>query len=281
LKSKEMKGVDLVIGPLFKDLVPEVAAWCTANNAHMVVPVQQPNRILLNAPSLSKAVPGSVTQWMAVTRYVHKSFAKDNVVLVDSKILDDRKLVEAFKEEWLKLSKDSLHKVVVCDDVNNLKLAQLLPSGKCAVVVPTNDKKVISAVWRALGSRTDVDVIGTEAWDDMEAISTELRNKFHVSFPKPTFADDRNEYVSKWQGAYKKRFKSNPIDFSYVGYDVALYFGSYLSRYGKASFHSSPLLEVNTVSGEFRFFRTSAESGFENAAVNIIRTDNYQIYRVN
>jgi LysM repeat protein/ABC-type branched-subunit amino acid transport system substrate-binding protein len=281
LKSNDMKGVDLVIGPLFKDLVPDVAAWCTANNAHMVVPVQQPNRVLLNAPSLSKAIPGSVTQWMSVTRYVHKNFAKENVVLVDSKILDDRKLVEAFKEEWLKLAKDSLHKVVVCDDVNNLKLAQLLPAGKCAVAVPTNDKKVISAVWRALGSRTDVDVIGTEAWDDMEAISTDLRNKYHVSFPKPTFADDRNEYVLKWQEAYKKRFKSYPIDFSYVGYDVALYFGSYLSRYGKASFHTSTLPEVNTVSGEFRFFRTSADSGFENAAVNIIRTENYQIYRVN
>jgi len=281
LKSKQMKGVDLVIGPLFKDLVSDVAAWCEANDAHMVVPVQQPNRVLLNAPSLSKSVPGSVTQWMAITRYVHKNFPKENVVLLDSKILDDRKLVEAFKEEWVKLSKDSLRKIVVCDDINNLKIAQLLPAGRCALVVPTNDKKVIAAIWKALGSRTDIDVIGTEAWDDMEAISTEMRNKFHVSYPKPIYVDENDESILKWQDTYRKRYKSEPIDFSYVGYDVALYFGSYLNKYGKKSMHNSKLSDLNTLAGTFQFFRTSSESGFENAAVNIIRTDNYQLHRVN
>jgi ABC-type branched-subunit amino acid transport system substrate-binding protein len=281
LKSKEMKGVDLVIGPLFKDLVPDVAAWCDANDAHMVVPVQQPNRVLLNAPSLSKSVPGSVTQWMAITRYVHKNFARENVVLIDSKIIDDRKLVEAFREEWMKLTKDSLRKVVVCDDVNNLKIAQLLPAGKCAVVVPSNDKKVIAGIWKALGNRTDIDVIGTEAWDDMEAISTEMRNKFHVSFPKPIYLNEQDEYASKWKDTYRKKFKSEPMDFSYTGYDVALYFGSYLNKYGGNSFHTSSLAGVKTLSGKFQFFRTSSDSGFENAAVNIVRTDNYQLNRVN
>jgi LysM repeat protein/ABC-type branched-subunit amino acid transport system substrate-binding protein len=281
LKSKEMKDVDLVIGPLFKDLVPDVAAWCLANNAHMVVPVQQPNRVLLNAPSLSKSVAGSVTQWMAITRYLHKNFSKDNVVLIDSKIIDDRKLVEAFKEEWLKLTKDSLKKVVVCDDINNLRIAQLLPPGKCAVAVPTNDKKIIAGIWKALGGRADIDVIGLESWDDMESISTEVRNKYHVSFPKPIYVDEDNESVVKWNDTYKRRFKSDPIDFSYAGYDVAMYFATHLHKFGKQAFHTSTGARVNTLSGDFQFFRTSSESGFENAAVNIIRTDNYQLHRVN
>lgn len=281
LKGKDMKGIDLVIGPLFKDLVPDVAVWCAANNAHMVVPVQQPNRVLLNAPALSKSVPGSVTQWMAITRYVHKNFSKENVVLIDSKIIDDRKMVEAFKEEWLKLTKDSLRKVVVCDDINNLKIAHLLPAGKCVVAVPSNDKKVIAGIWKALGNRTDVDVIGTEAWEDMDGISTEMRNKFHVSFPKPIYVDEEDQVVLKWQETYRKRFKTDPIDFSYVGYDVALYFGTYMHKFGTKSFHTSANKGVNTLSGKYQFFRTSAESGFENAAVNIIRTDNYELHRVN
>jgi LysM repeat protein/ABC-type branched-subunit amino acid transport system substrate-binding protein len=281
LKSKEMKGADLVIGPLFKDLVPDVAAWCATNNAHMVIPVQQPNRVLLNAPALSKSVPGSVTQWMSITRYAHKNFSKENVVLIDSKIIDDRKVVEAFKEEWVKLTKDSLRKVVVCDDLNNLKIAQLLPAGKCVVAAPTNDKKVIAAIWKALGNRTDVDVIGMEAWDDMDAISTEMRNKFHVTYPKPTFVDEEDEVVLKWKDAYRKRYKSDPIDFSYVGYDVALYFGWNLLKFGKVDLQASRNTGVNTLSGKFEFFRTTSDSGFENAAVNIIRTDNYQLHRAN
>ena len=281
LKSKEMNGADLIIGPLFKDLVPDVAAWCSANNAHMVVPVQQPNRVLLNAPALSKSVPGSVTQWMSITRYVLKNFSKENVVLIDSKILDDRKLVEAFKEEWYKITKDSLRKVVVCEDLSNLKIAPLLPSGKCVVAVPTNDKKVIAAIWRSLGNRNDVDVIGLESWDDMEAISTEIRNKFHVSFPKPTFVEEEDEFVLRWKDAYRKRYKSDPIDFSYVGYDVALYYGTFLSKFGKIDFQTSSNTRVKTLSGSFEFFRTTTDGGFENAAVNIIRTNNFQLHRAN
>ncbi len=281
LKKKEMNGVDLVIGPLFKDVVPEVAAWCAGNGAHMVVPVQQPNRVLLNAPATSKAVAGSVTQWMLIARYAQKNFAKENVVLVDSKILDDRKLVESFKEEWLKLTRDSLRKVVVCDDLNNLKLAQLLPAGKCLVALPTGDKKVIAAVFKALGTRNDVDVVGTESWDDMEAIGTEMRNKFHVTFPKEKFADANNVAVARWQENYRKKFKSEPIDFSYTGYDIALYFGSALMQYGGGFTEHWSGISANTIAGNYDFFRTAAGSGFENAAVNIIRTDNYQLTRVN
>jgi hypothetical protein len=189
--------------------------------------------------------------------------------------------VEAFKEEWVKLTKDSLRKVVVCDDLNNLKIAQLLPAGKCVVAAPTNDKKVIAAIWKALGNRTDVDVIGMEAWDDMDAISTEMRNKFHVTYPKPTFVDEEDEVVLKWKDAFRKRYKSDPIDFSYVGYDVALYFGWNLLKFGKVDLQASRNTGVNTLSGKFEFFRTTSDSGFENAAVNIIRTDNYQLHRAN
>ena len=281
LKKKEMNGVDLVIGPLFKDIAPEVAAWCAANGAHMVVPVQQPNRVVLNSPAMSKAVAGSVTQWMSIARYAQKNFGRENVVLVDSKILDDRKLVESFKEEWVKLNRDSLRKVVVCDDLNNLKLAQMLPAGKCMVAVPSNDKKVIAAVFKSLGTRTDVDVVGTESWDDMDAISTEMRNKFHVTFPKEKFADPSNDAVRRWQENYRKKFKSEPIDFSYTGYDVALYFGSALMQYGSTFPEHWKEIRANTIAGGYDFFRTASGSGFENAAVNIIRTDNYQLTRVN
>jgi len=281
LKRKEMNGVDLVIGPLFKDVVPEVAAWCSVNGAHMVVPVQQPNRILLNAPALSKAVAGSVTQWMAITNYSLQKFPKDNIVLVDSKILDDRKMVEAFKEEWFKLSKDSLKKVVVCDDLTNLKIAPLLPQGKCLVAVPTSDKKVIAAVFKALGNRTDVDVVGTESWDDMEMITTEMRNKFHVSFPKQNFVNEDDASVRRWQENYRRRFKSEPIDFSYNGYDITLFFGTALMKYGLSFTDHWSEIQANTIGGRFDFFRTSTGSGYENAAINIVRTDNYKLYRAN
>jgi ABC-type branched-subunit amino acid transport system substrate-binding protein len=218
---------------------------------------------------------------MTITRYAHKNFSKENVVLVDSKILDDRKMVEAFKEEWFKLNKDSLKKVVVCDDLNNLKIASMLPSGKCLVALPTNDKKVIAAVFKSLGNRTDVQVIGVESWDDMDAITTEMRNKFHVSFPKQSFPDEADNTVRRWQENYRKKFKSEPTDFAYNGYDVTLFFGTALMNYGASFTEHFKDVRATTLASDFDFFRTSTGSGFENAAINIVRTDNYQLLRAN
>lgn len=281
LEDKEMNGVDLVIGPLFKDLIPEVVEWCKQNRAEVMVPVQQPNRVLLNAPCLSKSVAGSVTQWMSMARYAHANFPEKNVVLIDSKILDDRKLVESFKEEWAHLAQDSLRKIVVCDDLTTLKIVQLLPPGKCLVAVPTSDKKVIAAVLKALGTRTDVDVLGMESWDDMESISSDMRNRFHVTYPKQLFIDTEDKYVQRWQDLYRKKFNSEPTDFSITGYDVMLYCGQALRTHGSQFPGNWMGVRANTIGMSFNFFKSNPESGFENSAIHILRTDNYHLSRVN
>lgn len=281
LSGKEMDGIDLVIGPLFKEAIAEVQKWCLENGAHMVVPVQQPNRVLLNAPALSKSVAGSVTQWMSIARYAHQKFGRDNVVLIDSKILDDRKLVESFKEEWLRLDNDSLKKVIVCDDLSNLNISGILPTGKCLVAVPTGDKKVISAVFRSLGGRSDIDVIGLESWDDLESINTGLRNKYHVSYPQQTFLNTNTKLALNWRDNYRRRFFTEPNDFSLTGYDVLLYAGVGLMKHGKNFPANWQGVQARTVGTTFDFIQSGADAGFENTAIQIIRTENYQVSRVN
>ncbi|MFM7233466.1 MAG: LysM peptidoglycan-binding domain-containing protein [Flavobacteriales bacterium] len=281
LSGKEMEGIDLIIGPLFKEAIAEVQKWCLENNAHMVVPVQQPNRVLLNAPALSKAVAGAVTQWMSIARYAFEKFGKDNVVLIDSKILDDRKLVESFKEEWLRLVNDSLKNVIVCDDLSNLNISSMLPHGKCLVAVPTNDKKVISAVFRSLGGRSDIDVIGLESWDDLESINTGLRNKYHVSFPQQTFLNTNSKLALNWRDNYRRKFYCEPTDFSLIGYDVLLYSGIGLMKHGRNFPANWQDVQARTVGTTFDFIQSGADAGYENAAIQIIRTNNFQVSRAN
>ena len=280
LKKEVMKRADLVIGPLFKDVIPEVSAWCKDHQVHMVVPVQQPNRVLLNAPSISKTVPGSATQWMAMARYVAEKHAADNVVLVDSKILDDKKLVEAFKEEWFRLKKDSLKRVVVFNDPATFSLESKLTGVRNIVLVPTSDKKVIAAVFKALGSK-NVEVFGTEAWDDMDFISVVDRNKYHVHFPQNTFVDYSVVPTQRWIETYRSRFKSEPSNFAFVGYDVTLFYGRGLKTFGRELGQHLNEIDGSYLATQFNFFKTAKDSGYENSAVNIVRTDNYELHRVN
>jgi ABC-type branched-subunit amino acid transport system substrate-binding protein len=246
----------------------------------MVVPVQQPNRVLLNAPSISKTVPGSATQWMAMARYVAEKHAADNVVLVDSKILDDKKLVEAFKEEWFRLKKDSLKRVVVFNDPATFSLESKLTGVRNIVLVPTSDKKVIAAVFKALGSK-NVEVFGTEAWDDMDFISVADRNKYHVHFPQNTFVDYSVVPTQRWIETYRSRFKSEPSNFAFVGYDVTLFYGRGLKTFGRELGQHLNEIDGSYLATQFNFFKTAKDAGYENSAVNIVRTDNYELHRIN
>jgi LysM repeat protein/ABC-type branched-subunit amino acid transport system substrate-binding protein len=280
LRKEEMKRMDLIIGPLFKDLIIEVSDWCNANDVHMVVPVQQPNRILLNAVNMSKSVSGSATQWMSMARYVAGKYTKENVLLVDSKILDDRKVIDAFKEEWFRLKQDSLKNVVVFNDAASFNLDGKLPFGKCAVIVPTADKKVIATVFKALGNR-DVEVFGLESWDNMDAISTADRNRYHVHFPQNTFINYADEDVQQWIENYRTKYKSEPSSFAFVGYDIMLYYGRGLRQFGVDFPNHFAEMNGDYLATRFDVFRASKDSGFENAGINIIRTDNYQLMHVN
>jgi len=280
LKKDVMKRADLVIGPLFKDIIPEVSAWCKEHDVHMVVPVQQPNRVLLNANTISKTVPGSATQWMTIARYVAEHHAADNIVLIDSKIVDDKKMVEAFKEEWYRLKQDSLKRVVVFNDVTSFSLESKLTGARNIVLVPTADKKVIGAVFKAIGTK-NAEVIGTESWDDMDFISVSDRNKYHVHFPQHTFVDYSDVSTQRWIEGYRAQYKSEPSNFSFVGYDVMLFYGRALHKFGGQL--EQHLNEVNGtyLATQFNFFKTAKDAGYENAAINIVRTDNYQLQRVN
>jgi ABC-type branched-subunit amino acid transport system substrate-binding protein len=280
LKKEELKQVDLIIGPLFKDVIAEVSDWCNVNEVHMVVPVQQPNRLLLNAVNMSKSVSGSATQWMGMARFIAQNFKNENVVLIDSKILDDRKVIEAFKEEWYRLKQDSLRNVITFNDAASFNLNSKLPAGKCAVIVPTADKKVIASVFKTLGTR-DVEVYGLESWENLDAISTADRNRYHVTYPQNTFINYSDERVQQWIEVYRSNYKSEPSSFAFVGYDIMLYYGTGLTNFGSEFPQRFAEIEGDFLASQFNFFRASKDSGFENAGINIVRTDNYQLVRIN
>ena len=47
LAKSHMEDVDVIFGPLYKDQIAEVCAWAKDKGTHVVVPVQQPAKVLL------------------------------------------------------------------------------------------------------------------------------------------------------------------------------------------------------------------------------------------
>ncbi len=281
IAKSEMDEMDVVIGPAFKEPIKELTQWAKQRDVHVVVPVQQPATILLQSPNMSKAVAGSTSQWITVARHIYAKHKGANVVMINSKNLDDMKSVNAFKDEWKVLTGDSIMSECVVADVATFSVKEKIKSGKKnIVVVPTNDKKVINAVFRTLGEG-DIIVFGNESWEDMESISVSNRNKYHLHYPLTTYYDLKDPQVNKWLDQYRRRYRSEPGKFAALGYDLVLFYGMGLRQYGHDFPNHMSEIKAKTIGDQFDFYKTGLESGFENQYVHIIGTSEYEETQVN
>lgn len=281
LEKPEMKEMDLIIGPIFRDPLIEASLWGANHGVHIACPVQQPNKVLLNSPNMTKAVPSSATQWLTLTKHIYKKHKNDNIILINSKNIDDLKQISVIKEEWKKNAGDSIRHEIIVADASSFSVKDRYVSGKKNVIlVPTNDKKVIATLFRVLGDG-DIIVYGTEYWDDLETINVANRNKYELHFPQTTFIDYNDVRTQKWIEAYRKKYKSEPGKFAFAGYDMTLYYGMGLKQFGRAFPNHLNEIKCSTYSMDFDFFRTGNEAGFENQAISVIGTSNYELIQEN
>jgi hypothetical protein len=280
LAKSDMKDIDLLIGPMFKEPLADASVWSVKNGVHVVCPVQQPNKVLMNSINMTKATPGAATQWISVTQFVWDKHKNDNVILINSNNIDDIRQVEVFKSEWFRLSGDSLRRTVSISDLASLRIRDQYVAGKRnIVIVPSSDKKVVSAVFKSLGDG-DIVVYGTEAWDDLDAISIAQRNKYKVHYPQTCFIDYNSPRVIQWIDHYRKKYRTEPGKYAVVGYDMMMYYGMALKQFGRDfPNHLNEVKVTYLVGSGFDYFRAVPEGGFENKFVVMVGTDNYELIR--
>ncbi len=281
LTDKGVSKADLFIGPGFKDPIQELSIFSQKTGAHIVVPFPLSNKVLLSSPNMSKACPSEATVWEAMGAEIAKTFSSDYVVLINSTDLEDTRKVQVFAQSYWAERKDSVLTLKYSGQGSFTELTSKLSKTKRNVVVlPSKDKKAIYAVFEAIKNTNSI-VIGPESWENLETISADNRNKYQVSYPNTIYLDYSSEKNIEWMEAYRRRFKTEPTEFSVLGYDLFLYYGTGLLLYGKDFPNHFSELKVQGLQGTgFDFFRTGNESGFENKFYHLLQTSDFSIQRI-
>lgn len=272
LQKPEMKGVDLIIGPAFRDPLNEVSAWASKNGAHVVCPVPQSNKVLLSSANMSKAYPSEATQWEAVAIHIASKYPTSKVIVVNTTDVDDLKNLNVFQESYYRAHGDSAVEFKAASHTLN-GIASLLSSGQNVVVIPSTDKFLVTTMFGQLKGNNIV-LFGPDSWENYEVIGGEDRLRTHLHFAKASYVDLYSPSARAWHEAYKKKYKSEPLDYAYLGYDLLLYYGRGLQMFGKT--FPNHFAEIPTTGLEgwgFEFYKTGNESGFENKHVFILGTE--------
>ena len=152
---------DVVVGPLFKDPIQEVAKWVSKRNSHMVIPVKMSNKILLLSDHMSKAYPGNNSQWYYLSAYAKDEFPNSIIVGAYAKGRDDFSS-EAATSGFLAHGLDSLKTFDISQ--NCVKLYDFIKKANKHVVVldMTSEEKTGTALTTAL-TGLNVSFVGGES----------------------------------------------------------------------------------------------------------------------
>ncbi len=260
---------DVVVGPLFKDPIQEVAKWVSKRNAHMVIPVKMSNKILLLSEHMSKAYPGNNSQWYYLSGYAKDEFPNSIVVGAYAKGKDDFSS-EAATSGFLAHGLDSLKTFDISQSC--VSLYDFIKKSKKHVVVldMTSDEKTGTALTTAL-TGLNVSFVGGESNASESRVEEGSKNLA----TKNISLDYYNLDNLKWIAAYRKEFQSEPDEFSAIMHDIVLYYGTGLQLFGTdVGSHLNEIDRTGLVALGFEFFKTGPESGYENAYVNVIQKMN-------
>lgn len=284
IASPEVKNSHLIIGPLQKTPLLKVSEYANRKGVHVVCPVPQSNKILLNSANLSKVMSSEITQMQTMAHTVSELHYLDNVLLIKSLDTKDARLIQTFKTAYDNaqgsavanpLVEIPLKGKTVGDLKSKLSLAQ-----RNVIIAPTHDKVIIQDLLTKAGLTDDekyeIIIYGLEDWLGYHFIDVDYRERFSIRIPTSSYVDFGNPVVQSFEKRYQERYETASDQYARLGYDVMLYYGMGLLDFGMnfpnrfADMSQEGLLNIG-----FSYVKTGMESGFENKHVFMLEHHNY------
>lgn len=274
LNDLRVNGVDLIIGPFYKNNQKVVAQFCKENKVRMITPASVDEDLLENNRLLYSTVPDDKILMEGLAEYFVATGEK-RIVLVKPTSEKDLKLYNAFKDRFYSIEAAVKPKLIETS-VDGVK-SYLTRDAINVFVVPSNDKKFAMKFMEtvnmsAFRSRPDqITVYGTKDWLDFSEMNNAYKNKYNFHYPTYNFEDyytDEMMALNKW---YRSVYNTDLPKMAAQAYDVMTYFCS-------AFFmdDNNPTLMIN----DFEMEQVESNSGYTNRNVIVVKQDEFVLTKV-
>ncbi len=287
--TPDMSNTQLILGPLNRKQIFLAANESLKKKIHLVCPIPQSNKILLNHPNVSKVHPSAYSQISKLAEYVIANHHQDNIIVVNSLNLKDANLVNSFKKSYHEIIKNypsaytkipKEHKIVLkkMDEIVNLLQSEV----NNVIVVPSKDKVAIQGLFTELSMLSSVTypitVYGLEDWIDYDFLDIDNLNKFHTSITSPSYIDYTDSQVKKFIKNYNRKFGVEPDSYAFLGYDIMMFYGKGLVQYGvNFPAYFDKIDKTGLIYTSMDFEQSNPKNGYENQHVFLLKFDNYTI----
>jgi LysM repeat protein/ABC-type branched-subunit amino acid transport system substrate-binding protein len=287
LKKPELAEMDLMIGPLYGSSFIPFAKFAKEHEIPIVSPFTQVNKILFNNPYVCKVSPSVTLQIEQMANFVVDTFYRENIILVNNGIAKEAALYSSFKTTANKalMSKglapaDSVKEILGLGGIQNV----INPTRKNVIVLPSNNQSYVTEFIGKLNvmrEKYDIVLFGLQNWTGYDNLDIEYLNNLNLHTPANSFIDYENAPVKTFIRAYREKYKTEPENYSFQGFDVTMYFVTALQKDGEAFLNSLSENRQKYIETSFNFARFPSDSGFENRFVHILQYKDYKLVKAN
>ena len=154
---------------------------------------------------------------------------------------------------------------------------------KNIIIIFSDDKSFVTDILSRLNilrDTFDIQLIGLPQWDKIRDLDTEMLVNLDFHTFSSAFIDYNNEGVQRFIDSFRSKYKTEPNNLAYTGFDIGWYFFNALMKFGKdfeecLPYYHPPLLQTN-----YYFDKQINMNGFENIYWNIKRYKNYEVHKV-
>lgn len=290
LDHPSVKQAHLIIGPLQRKQLEKVSEYASRKGVHVVCPVPQSNKVLLASPNLSKAQASQDSQIEAIAHRVFQAHRGDNIILINSKQINDVRMVQTFKKAYLnrlRAQGDTTITGITEIEGSSRFVGELQPklskSRRNVIIVPAGDesKSMIANLQtkiQLLSKDYAIVLYAPADWDEYEFLDVSFKDRVHLTLPATSYIDYTREDVKTFVRAYRERFGHEPSAYGFVGHDLMQFYGMGLLRFGtNFAAHFNQIPDDGLLHMKFKYRKTGLDSGYENEHVFLLQHNAMQL----
>lgn len=301
--NSDLAESHLVVGPYRRDNVALLAQMAKQRGNVLVSPHSATSGISSQNPNYVQVNPTLETHSEALLQHALANHHPKNIVLVSKDSPNEISRLNYFRDEYNRYNRGlpvtPLQELLIPEEeatgMENVDLTPIMQQSDTTVfVVPSWEETFVYALLRKIDVSRDpyetVVVYGMPQWKDFEKIDFDYYEKLQVHISSSVFVNPLDPDVRLFKQQFYDLYGSIPTDEAFVGYDVMLYFGRMLKKYGTKFQYALEGEEAEGLHTSFEFERvvrpgttsgieTNQIEQFENKFVNILQFKNYQFQK--
>ncbi|MBB5647752.1 ABC transporter substrate-binding protein [Pedobacter cryoconitis] len=279
LKSGQLAGTNLIIGPVFPDGVKFITNYSIANNIPVVSPLAATHPDEFNNPNLISIVNNIDLHADKIGDYIRREYdpGKAIVVLINPKKSADEVLGNPLRDYFQK-GRGSRYIFQEYASVFAME-TKMVPGKQYAVLISSADRAfVVGSIDKLAKMKTagsNIELFGHPNWGkqnyNIEKLQL-LRTKITTSY----FVDYKSRDVINFVRKYRQLNKFEPAEYSFKGFDVGFFFGKLFAEHGAGYLKHLTQEHYDGLENSFRFIKDD-KLGYINTSLFLLEYKNFAL----